>query len=162
MNELQNWWRGLELRERRAALLVAAVLILLVLYSGWQSFNGARLHRADSVERQRETLQWMAQAAADIKQLRGQQKAPADSNESLLGVVDRSARAAKLGTALKRVQPEGDGVKIWLEKAAFDTLAPWLGQLQSRYGAQVTSLSLERAGDTGEVNARMTLERAQP
>jgi len=159
MNGVRDWWRGLDMRERRAVLLAGLALLLFSLYSGWQSFDQARQQRLERLERQREALRDLSRQAAEIRQLRGQADTPSRSKESLLALVDRSARAQGLGAALKRVKPEGGGVRLWLEKAPFDTLIVWLGRLKSRQGADITALSLERVNDTGLVNARITLER---
>jgi type II secretory pathway component PulM len=85
------------------------------------------------------------------------------SGQSLVVVVDRSARAAGLGAALARNQPVGeDGIRVRLENASFDALAAWLGRLSGGSGLTIDSASFERAPDDGRVNASLTLRLGQP
>ena len=80
------------------------------------------------------------------------------AGRSLLSVADSEARTAALGPALKRVEPEGkDAVRVWLDGASFDALVAWLEVMSSRYAADVDTISIERAGAPGLVNARLTL-----
>ena len=77
-----------------------------------------------------------------------------------LGVVDGSARQAGLGSAMKRVKPDGkSGVRVWFEGVSFDSLVGWLATLSDQQ-VTVRSLSLERPGEPGRVNAQLTLEVA--
>jgi len=78
-------------------------------------------------------------------------------------VADSEARSARLGPALKRVEPEGsDAVRVWLDGASFDELVGWLDVMSSRYGADVDTITLERAEAAGLVNARLTLRAVAP
>jgi type II secretory pathway component PulM len=77
--------------------------------------------------------------------------------ESLVVVVDRTARQAGLGNALRDQSPSGDsGLRLRLEGAAFDTLAVWLVNLQQQYGVGLDSATIDAAGP-GLVNATLSL-----
>jgi general secretion pathway protein M len=145
-----------------AAVVVGVLLVYAIfiqpLYSKYDKL-------VDSVDQQRETVQWMQQNAVTIRQLKGAGPAAGQglAGRSLLSVADSEARTARLGPALKRVEPEGeDAVRVWLDGASFDELVAWLEVMSSRYGADVDTITLERAEGAGLVNARLTLRAIGP
>ncbi|RMD78270.1 MAG: type II secretion system protein M [Gammaproteobacteria bacterium] len=157
----QAWWRGLAPRERLAVGLGGAAAALLLLYGlAWAPLQDRLAELRRRVAAQEEELAWMRQAAAEARRLRA--AAPrAAAKGSLLALVDRTARAAGLGAALARVQPEGEGrVRVRLQDAPFDALARWLGELAAA-GLQVEELAVEREarGRPGRVQARLRLAR---
>ena len=50
-------------------------------------------------------------------------------------------------------------VRVWFEDVAFDNLARWMHELETRHGVRVTNADLERRAGAGLVNARLTLVR---
>ena len=70
--------------------------------------------------------------------------------ESLLVIVDRSARESGLGNALAGSEPSGPGaLSVRLQKASFDALITWLGRLAQQNGIRVDSASIDSAGAPG-------------
>ncbi len=83
---------------------------------------------------------------------------PAASGESLLVIIDRSARESGLAGALSGSEPGGPGsLSVRLEKAPFDTLVAWLARLAQQNGVSVDSATIEKAGAPGTVNAAIVL-----
>ncbi len=159
---MKAWLAGLEPRERMLVMAAGAVLAVLLVYALLlQPFYSQHGKLRTSVAEQHETLQWMQQSAATVRQLRGsgQTAGTGLGGRSLLSVADSSAREAGLGPALKRVEPEGSsGVRVWLDGALFDYVIGWLDTLGSRYGVDIESITLEQSGASGRVNARLTLQ----
>jgi general secretion pathway protein M len=82
------------------------------------------------------------------------------SGESLVVVVDRTAREAGLGTALRDQSPSGNsGLRLRLEAAPFDTLVTWLANLQQQHGVGIEAATIDAAGP-GLVNATLSLTQA--
>ena len=158
---IKEWLAGLEQKERLLVFGAAGLLGVILLYAIFVRPLHTKYNKlATSVEEQHETLQWMQQSASRVQQLKG--ASPAAGNglggRSLLSVTDSAARAAKLGSALKKVEPEGrDGVRVWFESATFDSVVGWLDVMGSRYGADVETITLERTKQAGRVNIRVTL-----
>ncbi len=157
---MKDWFFGLEPRERLLVAGGAILMVLLLLYSIiWAPLANKYYGLKDSVQDQRQTLAWMQQAAGQISALQGSATGGSRGlgGRSLLAVVDQSARTAGLGTAIKRIEPDGSkGVKVWLEGAAFDQMVIWLGQLAKTYQIEPTLVTLEPVGG-GRVNTRLTL-----
>ena len=161
---MKDWLESLESRERMMLAAGAVLLALLLLYtlvlaplrSGYHSLE-------QSVDGQRATAVWMQESAQTIRRLGGSGGGAVKGlgGRSLLAVTDATARAAGLGSALKRVEPEGgNSVRVWLEGAPFDVFIKWLGTLGSQHGVTASSVTLERNETAGRVNVRLTLEAA--
>jgi general secretion pathway protein M len=162
MSALQQHWEQLQPRERRILLGGAIGAVLLLAYAlVWIPFTDRLAQLENSVITQRGTLAWMQQAGAEVRTLRGTRPA-AGSPQSLLALSDESAKAHRLGGAIKRVQPDGQHtVRVWLEGAAFDDVLRWLDTLAVQHGIRITGLNVERTAATpGQVNARVALEAA--
>ncbi len=165
MNALKSWWGGLQARERQLLGGGGLLLTVMLLWAFvWYPFT-KELHRLrSSVTEQRELLAWMEQAAQEAKRLQGSQthSAPRGGRQSLLTIVDSTARSQGLGTSLKRVQPEGEAVRVWLEQASFDTVLRWLNLVSQQHGVSITGLALERSATPGQVDVRAILAGPQP
>lgn len=162
---MKEWWDALATRERLILIAGSALLVLILLWAlVWQPLVGSVRERETEVAAQRENLRWMQTAAAELQQLRGSgaQAAAGLGGRSLLGVADQSARSAGLGGGLKRIEPEGDAVRVRLEGVPFDTVVAWLDGLAREAGVIAGSVTIERAGAPGLVNVRLTLQAGAP
>jgi general secretion pathway protein M len=159
---MKEWLAGLEPRERLMVYLAAGVLLLVLVYLLLlRPFHVSHDRLRAGVADQRETVQWMQQSAAQVKQL--QRSAASTSGglggRSLLSATDAAARAAGLGPSLKKVEPDGSqGVRVWLDGARFDDMVGWLDVMGTRYGVDVDTITIERGGSPGLVNARLNLQ----
>jgi type II secretory pathway component PulM len=83
---------------------------------------------------------------------------PSPNGESLLVIIDRSAREANLAGSLSGSEPHGpNALSLRLEKANFETLITWLARLAQQNGVTVDSATIEKAGGPGQVNAAIVL-----
>ncbi len=157
--QLNEYWEGLQPRERVALLAGAAVLLVATLYFFlWQPLMSSRAEMRQEVAQQRALLRWMNGAASEARRLRGSGAGNRmQGGQSLLSLVDQSARKAALGGVVKRVEPDGKQVRIWLEGAGFDKLVGWLERLERDNGVSVVKATIERADSPGVVNARLRL-----
>lgn len=161
---MRAWWDNLAAREQRIVAvaglaLLLALVFLFVIEPGLERRNALTSQLQDMVNEQA----WMeAQAPAVRARARA---APTGSQAartggSALGVVDVSARAAGLGSALRRVRPQESAVEAELENAAYADLVRWLATLESRHGLRIVSLGIDRGSEPGRVNAQLRIEPA--
>jgi general secretion pathway protein M len=66
-------------------------------------------------------------------------------------------QAKRSGINLKRFEPDGDGLRIWLEDAVFDDAIRWLEELNQKHNIQIKQINVERSEDSGLVDLRGTL-----
>lgn len=158
-----DFWHTLQPREKW--ILSAGTLLLIVLltiFLVWLPLQ-ERLQQANQMLAERlTTLEWMQQSTIEIQQLRPQQGIQHNQadhqNRSLLSIVDQTARHQGLGQALQRVEPEGKSqVRLSFDQVAFDGLLRWLALLKQNHTINIHQLTIESAGTTGEVQARLLL-----
>jgi type II secretory pathway component PulM len=110
------------------------------------------------VSKKQADLVWMRGAAPVLATL-----GPSHQNgngESLLVIVDRSARESGLEKALAGTEPSGPGgMQVRLEKASFDAMIGWLSRLSQQNGIGVDGATIDTAGAPGVVNAAIVLHQ---
>ena len=131
--------------------LAAAILIFGVLIP----LDRSVAHAHERLARKRADLTWMQGVAPELA---ASAPAPAATGESLLVIIDRSARESGLGGALAGSEPGGPGsLSVRLAKAPFDTVVGWLGRLAQQNGLSVESATIEKTDTPGLVNAAIVL-----
>lgn len=162
---MKDWFAGLEPRERRLIITAGVVVVVALLYLlVWEPIakdNDALKVRYESSQ---QLISWMEDAVQEAKNLQAQIKASGPSgrskNQSLLGVIDRTAKRDKLGPAVKRVQPDGKtGARVWLESAVFNDMIKWLEKLEQQEGIRLVTTVIDKQSEPGLVNARLVFER---
>ena len=155
LNILRAWYAGLQQREQRMVTIggvaVAVLILVLGILMPLQSAVSGAVKRNET---RRADLAWMQANAPELRALGGQ--LPPDTGEAPVVLVDRVAREAGLGSALRGTQPNATGVRVQLEAAPFDTLVTWLATLDERYGLAIESITVDRAPVPGVVNASIT------
>jgi general secretion pathway protein M len=156
---LRAWLDNLAQRERNlvyaAAALAAVVLLYLVLVLPFQTANHRYSQRLD---KKQTDLAWMRQVAPQVAVAARAGGANA-SGESLVVLVDRTAREAGLGSSLRDQSPDRTtALRLRLEAVSFDAMLAWLASLQTQYGVTIEAATID-AGLPGLVNASLTLNR---
>jgi len=161
---MKEWFASLEQRERHLVISGAVLLGLMLIYVVvWEPLtNNVNTLRVSTSE-QASTLHWMRQAAQEVNKLRGSggNRTKSTGGQSLLSMVDSTAKSGRLGAALKRVQPDGERrVRVWMEAASFDDVMRWLVLLDARYGVTIENSVFEMKQESGRVDARLVFEAA--
>lgn len=157
LEQLRAWWSALAPREQKIVGAGGFALALILLYLAlWEPLGKARHSR----ERELAEARALATQIETLGANRG--AAPAavtGAGQSLLTVVDQSAKASTL-KPWSTLKPDGDStVRISFEDIPFDKLVRWLNDLQVRYGVRVDNADIDRQATPGLVNARVTLMR---
>ena len=142
-------------RDRRTLLIGAVIAALLLLYVVIQLDSSVSSAHKRIIKKQTD-LAWMRTAAPELAAANGGHIAA--NGQSLLVLVDSSARESGLASALAGSDPAGPGgLSVRLQKAPFDVLIPWLARLSQQNGIRVDTASIETAGSPGLVNAALVL-----
>lgn len=159
---MKSWYLSLTQRERHLVQIATTVIVLFLIYLlVIEPISSNYSKNKNNVQTATETLEWMRNAATEVKQLRrgGVLSERPKGKQFVLSMIDNSARKAGLASVMKRVQPEGDtGVRVWFEAAAFDELVKWLAIIESKHGLLVNEINIEQTDFTGLVNARIFLD----
>ena len=151
-------------RREQLTLIIGGVALALMLFYTliWAPLSEERNRLHHQVVTQQETLSWMKQASDQVKNSGVSGQKTVRSGESLLTLVDRSAKTAKMGGTIKRIQPDKNGsVRIWLEGVNFDLMMQWLGGLSRDKGVVLAEVNVERFESSALVKSRLTLKRAK-
>ena len=107
---MNAWWSGLAPRERRILLLGGLALVLILAWVAiWEPLVQGRSALRSEVARMSAEAVWMEQASDEVRRrARLEQRARAlpGGGGSVLTLIEVSANAAGLRSALTRVQPE--------------------------------------------------------
>lgn len=159
---VKAWWRAREPRERQILGIGGVLLVLMLGWAFvWFPLDRAVQSLATRLQTQQRDLAYMQRAKAELLHLRaeGGKGRVQRGGQSLLALTDASARKAKLGPALKRIEPlDEKRVRMEFSGAGFDALAAWLDDLQHHYGIVTLDASISRAGSDGVVDARLTVQ----
>lgn len=144
-----KYWQGLEQRERwvlgGGAISVAAILFYSLL---WSPLQTSLSFMDTSVQSMRTNLVWMEQRAEQIQASGGvkvSQRTPRGANQSLLAVLEQTARQAGIREAIQRLTPnQKQEVRVVLESVDFNRWVRWVDNLYKNYGVDVSSLTAER------------------
>jgi general secretion pathway protein M len=155
--ELQQWLGSLSPRDQRilrfgglAAIVIVLVALLLPLQ---RALSGAE----SRVERKQADLDWMRGAAPSVLAA-GPGPGTLATADSLVVLIDQSARESGLGKALAGSQPSGNGAqRVQLNMAEFNLLVAWLSRLSGQHGVKVDSASITAASEPGMVTATLVL-----
>jgi general secretion pathway protein M len=155
--DISSSLRSLSDRDRRMLLAGAVIAAILFVFAVIVPLDHSvsRLH--DQVTQKQSDLVWMRTVAPEITAAGPVRSG--GSGESLIVIVDQSARESGLGGSLAGSQPSGrGGLSVQLEKAPFDALVGWLARLSQQNGVQIESANIDSAGDPGLVNASLVLK----
>jgi general secretion pathway protein M len=145
-------------RERRMIYVCALVAVLVLIFGVIVPLDRSVAQTSHRVQKKAGDLNWMRGIAP---QLAAMGPGPiAASKDSLLVIIDRTARESELGKSLVGSTPSGkDGLSVRFENASFDTLIAWLSRLSDQQGIKVDSASIDSAGKPGIVNASIVLSK---
>lgn len=142
-------------RDLKTLKIGAGVAALLLVYIVIQLDSSVSSAHKRILKKQTD-LTWMRSVAPEIAN--NGFRPQTGGGQSLLVIVDRSARESGLASALAGSEPAGPGgLSVRLQKAPFDTLITWLNRLGQQNGIRVDTASIESAGSPGLVNAAIVL-----
>jgi len=142
-------------RQQRLVVGGIVVAIVLLIVAVLVPLDHSVASAQQRLAKKRADLLWMQGVAPELATAPAP---PSDSGESLLVIIDRSARESGLASSLTGSEPgTGGSLAVRLQKAPFDTLVAWLARLAQQNGIVVESATIDGAGAPGLVNAAVVL-----
>ena len=155
---MRAWYANLAERERRVVTLGAIAATVLLLLAIVLPLNRNITQARQRITTKQSDLVFIQGAVGQIAGA-GPGIGSAATGESLVVLIDSSARESGLGKSLSSSQPTGDkGLRVRLDNVAFDALVAWLARLSQSHGVRVDSAEIESSGDAGLVNAGLVLK----
>jgi type II secretory pathway component PulM len=154
---MREWFDNLGERDRKIVTWGGAAILVLVLLGIIVPLNRNIAMARERVTRKQSDLQFIQSVAPQLASA-----GPAAANAAgadLVVLIDSSARESGLGKSLTNSQPTGDkGLRVRLDRVAFDAMVAWLSRLSQQHGVRVESAEIEAAGEPGLVNAGLVLK----
>jgi type II secretory pathway component PulM len=152
-----DWYNSLAPRDQRVlrfgALGVLLIILVWVFLPLQHRLNDARAR----LQKQQSDIAWMQQVAPTLAAA-GPGPVAAATQESLVVLIDRSARESGLAESLAGSQPAGNGaMRVQLEHADFNLLTGWISRLSAQHGVRVEAASITAGNGPGVVNASVQL-----
>ena len=144
-------------REQKMVKFGAIGLVAILIFGVLMPLDSSVAKARTRVSKKQADLVWMKSVAPFLAA-----QAPAHNNngESLIVIVDRSARESGLGNSLAGTDPSGaGGIQVRLEKAPFDAVIGWLSRLSQQNGIGVDGATIDSTGSPGVVNAAIVLKQ---
>ena len=139
----------------RERLLIGAILPLALAFAGyrlvWHPVQIGRVAAKAEIAAYTLIADRAATAATP-----GATVAPVAERDPLATRVTRSADLA--GLELRRLEPDGDRLRVSIDAAAFSRILGWLAELQDTEAVTVAAIELDRRVEPGVVSAQITLE----
>jgi general secretion pathway protein M len=155
LEPLGQWFAQLSERERLIVSAGAILVLVLLVFGLLLPLDRSVAQAHARLLKKRTDLEWMQGA---VPELAAAPQPPSAAGESLLVIVDRSARESGLSGSLAGSEPAGPGgLSLRLQKAPFDALVGWLARLAQQNGIRVDSATIDSAGAPGLVNAAVVL-----
>ena len=147
---------ALSARDRRAVNIGLAAAVAMFLYAGvYQPIVEYRAAAVADYLTQQSRLQWMQAHEARARR-GGAQAAPSSSGQSLLTLVDSTAKAFDL--RLTRYQPDSNGgVTVVIEGQPFNPILKWTERLAAEHGLRIATASIHGQEEPGFVNAHFRI-----
>jgi general secretion pathway protein M len=134
-------------------LVLAALVFVLLVAPAQRSVSEAQL----KVSGQQKLVQWMKENESLARMAAGAGTTVTKSDQPLQTIV--TSTAGPLGISVKRYENESDTkLRVWLESVPFDKTVRWLDQLESRYGIQIISVSIDAEKEPGIITAKLVLQ----
>ncbi|MEM7083497.1 MAG: type II secretion system protein M [Pseudomonadota bacterium] len=160
---MNEWWQGLETRERTlvsamGVMIVVAILYFLILEP---LFSGATLYK-ERVAVAEQDLEYMKRVAPVLKQ---SSAAPSNtprggSNRSLLSIVDVSTKKFDL-VPRSSTASGSNKLRVQFDASSFNSMMGWFGELHAQHSVGVDAVNLTRDDDTpGVVSGSVTLAKS--
>jgi general secretion pathway protein M len=155
--ELQRWFDSLAPRDQRILRIGGVAAVAIVLVGVFLPLQHAVSAAGKRVEQKQADLVWMRAAVPSVI-ASGPGPSSRATAESLVVLIDQSARESGLAKSLAGSQPSGSGSqRVQFNAADFNLLVAWLSRLSGQHGVKVESATITAASAPGVVTATLIL-----
>ena len=165
MEQIKQYWLGLQPRERLILGVGGIIVCLILLYALIiQPWHNSLKDMQAALPKLREDLVWMRQQSDALKggSVKQDQSSSQGQDDSLLSLVEKTAKSANVSKSIQQLSPAENNteVRVVLEDVNFNQWLRWIDELYKRYGVDVKQVNAERDDDEPNVaEIRVTFVR---
>lgn len=146
------WYSSQNARDQKIIKgITAFVIVFLIIVLFVQPFLAKQERYQNKLDKSITTYETLA---SNAHKFQGQGSNQA-SSAPILAIVTKQAKRSRIN--LKRFEPDGNGLRIWLEGAVFDDAMRWLEDLNQKHNIQIKQINVERGDKPGLVDLRGSL-----
>lgn len=150
MNNIQEWFAGLEPREQRLVSIGGVVaLIFLFVVGVWQPLNHKLELTKTALRNQQSTNIWVKES---IQRIKNSGQSTSRQGGSLTQVINQTSRRFNIDIA--RLQPKDNAILVWIDLINFNDLLRWIDHLEQNNQVTVTAFDVAEAEEAGFVKVR--------
>lgn len=151
-----NYWNNLSIRDRWAALIGSASLLVYLFYLlVYSPLNNAVSEKSSQLLDKQETLQWMQQIKKQPLESTPKQTI---NNGKLLSLVAAQLAQGHLKKFVYQLQQTGSGeIQLNFEAVPYSLFLSWLWTLNNNYNLRIKQFSCERSQTPGVVKLSVTI-----
>lgn len=157
MEQIKQWYAGLEDSEQRIVLIAAVFFSLVIVFFGIiKPLNDKVSGLQQTADIRRSTVaQWQLELP---KIMASSGQASGDSSQALSSVVTSSTRRFNL--RVSRVQEKGDNeIQVWFDNVAFNDFIRWVAALNQQYQVKVSSVNIRTRDRDGLSSIDIKIEK---
>lgn len=155
MRSLQHHLVQLDQRDRTALKVLAVFTVLLLLYFTVlkPSFNYYHDSR-DRMLNNHELLGWVLENGERARLQQRSSYNPSTSTPLIKQISDSA-----INLTLDRIQPEGEGLRVWINQAKLSDVLTWLATLATEHNIHIKQIAIEHAKTQGFIKVQVSLNR---
>lgn len=162
LDELTGWYGRQSARDQRILRIGGVAVVLILLLGIFLPLQRNLMQARAQLKQQQEDLEWMKRMAPTLAAAGPGTPVAANTGESLVVLIDRTARESGLVKAVTASQPAGNGgMRVQLTGADFNLLLGWMHRLTTQQGLHVEDASITSGGSPGLVNASVQLRQGK-
>lgn len=154
VQSMRSWYRALPGRDqlivKALSIVVAAALIFVVIYAPLLKQHTRLQARIDRSLKSYNLI-------ADNAYRFGGGASVQETGGPILSIVTQEAYTSSIN--LSRYEQDGLGLRIWVDKTAFDDFVAWLEVLRNQHGIRVSQINVDLKNSAGWVDVRATLSQ---
>ncbi|GLR71446.1 type II secretion system protein M [Agaribacter marinus] len=151
MNAVSQWFKSLSEREKLIVLIGGGVGIIALFYFAiWAPLNQAIDENKSQLSNAKALNVWIQERASRAQLLKQSGQAKRFSG-SLTQLVNQTTRGANI--SVSRMQPQGEGLQVWIDAVPFNNLLRWLDTLEKQ-GVTIIQSDISETDNPGIVQVR--------
>ncbi len=156
MEQIKEWYNGLDERDQQIALYASIGLFLFIIYFGLlDPLNQSVTKMEMKVESQQKTVDWMKRQVSLIRGNNGKSSS-SGSQLPLATVVNNTTRSYALPVS-RRDSKSPNEMQVWFDNVPFNSFLRWASEIKSKYDVKIITVNIRSRDRDGIASINVKL-----